>query len=122
MRPEPTTVRPPFDPEEFARKSESSIRVNDGATPPPPSAKPTAPPPPGIPVYAAASGGDAIPLLVVSRDDLEWFELTPKARAMLAHVDGQHTVAAICSSTGLQLGDALEALEELAREGLVAFL
>ncbi|MGH7293473.1 MAG: hypothetical protein ACRELB_01000, partial [Polyangiaceae bacterium] len=86
-----TTVRPPFDPEAFARESESNIRVDTQ----PPSKRPTTPPAANLPQYAAGltSGtmvslgsvsSDAIPMLAVARDDLEWFDLSGPVRELLA--------------------------------------
>jgi hypothetical protein len=125
MRSDPTTVRPPFDPEAFARESETNIRTSlpvAESSPPPASARPTVPPPPGLPVYSAAVGGSAVPVLVLSRDDLEWFDLSPVAREVLALVNGEDTIGAICARSGLALDDVVETLEDLARDGVVVFV
>src|SRR5580700_10890073 len=90
---EPPTVRPPFDPEEYARESESKIRLEaTQATMPPPAAAGLGS---GTIAALAVIEPDVVPLLVVARDDLDWYELEPNARSLLRHVDGQATIAAI---------------------------
>lgn len=119
---EPDTVRPPFDPEEFARESDSLIRIE---------AAPTVAPPP-MPEHAnggtsgtiaalAAVGPEVVPLLDVARDDLEWFDLQPVARALLRHVDGHASLATIAESADVPLDEATAVLHELAREGVLTW-
>ena len=109
------TVRPPFDPQEFARQSE---RV-------------TLPPPPKTPSDAPelVSGtmevfwpveATTIPELAVARDDLEWFELPPLCRKLLEHVDGAATVETICARSGCLDDRRRDLFEDLVREGIVA--
>jgi hypothetical protein len=109
------TVRPPFDPQEFARQSE---RVT---LPPPPKAPSDAP--------ELVSGTmevfwpvepTTIPDLIVARDDLEWFELPPLGRKLLEHVDGTADIKAIAEKAGIALTDAADLFDELVREGIVA--
>jgi hypothetical protein len=119
--PETETVRPPFDPEEFARDRDSKIRIE--------AAHPTSPPPPtprvvpgmtsGTMVAFSSVGPDVVPLLLIARDDLEWFELQPVARALLRHVDGEATIAAIGQLAGVPLDQAMTILHELSREGVL---
>lgn len=138
------TARPPFDPEEFARTTDSRIRVNASA--PPRTLASTAPPPPGLAVYpldvgAGAGGSDSIPIsiaalevadadfpeltgetvptLAVDRAELEWFELPPQIHLLLLHVNGSDSVAEICRQAGTELAEGIAVLGELAREGLV---
>jgi hypothetical protein len=124
----PSTVRPPFDPEQFARESETKVSVD--ATPR--SDRPTAPPPPGIPQYAPgeASGTleigasldpSGIPELAIARDDLPWFELAPLARQVLAHVDGQTSIEGICTHASLDIVEGMCLFCDLMREGIVTF-
>jgi hypothetical protein len=126
---DPVTVRPPFDPEDFARNAESSIRLTEGAPPPP--LPPTMPPPPGLPEYplelAELSGSkrvpmhrDAIPALAVATGDLDWFDLSQEALKLLLQVNGHDSVATISARCGIELTDAISVLDELAREGLIA--
>ncbi len=128
-RSEPVTVRPPFDPEEFARNADSSIRLTEGAPPPPLPA--TMPPPAGLPRYPTdlpplssprptPMRADAIPELAVAIGDLDWFDLSPRARAVLLWVNGRDSVATICEQSGLAPKDAIAVLDELVREGLIA--
>jgi hypothetical protein len=115
---EVVTVRPPFDPVEFARESESKLQVQeDGAA----GNRPTVPPPPGLPGYVCAIGPHVIPELVVAREDLEWFDLTPEARKVLQFVDGQRAVSAICDQVSRPANDVIGELERLAGEGLVSW-
>jgi hypothetical protein len=62
-----------------------------------------------------------IPMLAVARDDLEWFDLTPAARALLRMVNGRDAVAAIASRAQLTVPDAEVELERLRRAGLVTW-
>jgi len=121
-----TTVRPPFDPEQFARESDSRIAIEAE----PPSDRPTAPPPPGLPPYAAdlsapkhpapgSVGPDAVPSLTVARDDLDWFELPRLARELLVHVDGRSTLAILCERCGFALDAVTATCQELDRQGIV---
>ena len=109
-----STVRPPFDPQEFARESERATQ------PPPIRAASEAP--------EIASGtmeifppveAMTIPELTVAREDLEWFDLPAAARRILAYIDGDASVEIISSRAGLPLTDAIDLVEELAHEGLV---
>jgi hypothetical protein len=108
-----STVRPPFDPQEFARESERT-------TLPPPGPTSDAPELASgtmeifLPVEAMT-----IPELTVAREDLEWFDLPPQARTVLAQIDGEASVETISARAGLLLTDAIDLVEELAREGLV---
>jgi hypothetical protein len=108
------TVRPPFDPQEFARQSER-------ATLPPPANSPS-----DAPELVSGSmevvwpvEATSVPRLAVAREDLEWFELPPQARRLLEHVDGVVTVEAISASAGVAITDATELFDELVREGIV---
>jgi hypothetical protein len=133
---EPTTVRPPFDPEKFARESDSKLRVLEesarvGERRAAPSNRPTVPPPPGLPDYDGPVvsspsapppiGMDVVPELVVAREDLEWFDLSTEARSLLQHVNGECAVGAICDKAQLSAGDVFSELERLAGEGLVTW-
>lgn len=60
-----------------------------------------------------------VPELTVAREDLEWFDLAPAARTLLAQIDGKASVQAISTRAGVLLTDAIDLVEELAREGLV---
>lgn len=120
------TVRPPFDPEEFARQSETAIPVEGE----PPSKRPTAPPPVDLPQYAPGSTSGtmqslgamavrAVPALAVAQEDLEWFELPTLARELLALIDGHTPLAALCARAGLPLDRAFAACQDLARDGII---
>jgi len=113
---EPTTLRPPFDPAEFARESERAT------VPPPPDACSDAP---SISVEVVDDilvlvGAETVPALNVALDDLEWFDLPPLARRVLHHIDGASRLDEICSKAGDSLADAIRLVEQLAREGLVS--
>ena len=121
-----TTVRPPFDPLEFARESDSRIPLDVE----PVSARPTAPPPPGMPQYHAgltsgtmhslgSVGAETVPSLAVARDDLEWFELARDARALLEHIDGESTIGALSERASIALDAAMAAFHELERQGII---
>jgi hypothetical protein len=99
-----TTAPPPFDPEEFARYSETSIPV-------PPDARRTAPlaPPP---LNKRVS-------LAVPLEDLEWFELSDEAKALLPRIDGTQTLFELMEGSASQ--EFLRAVAELHDARLLAF-
>jgi hypothetical protein len=111
---EPTTVRPPFDPAEFARQSEV-------LTIPPPPALPGADLQSGVKEALRPTRGTSVPALVVAAEDLEWFELPAPLRALLELIDGEASIEAIGLRAGLPLGDVLDAFDDLARERLIAY-
>jgi hypothetical protein len=116
-----TTVRPPFDPEQFARECDSKVSLE----PIPPSSRPTLPPG-ALGEAAGESENHAVrtsdvPVLAVARDDLEWFDLTPAARDLLRMVNGQDAVDAIASHARLTVPEAEVVLERLRRDGLVTW-
>jgi hypothetical protein len=118
---QPDTVRPPFDPEEYARESESKIRIEAAQQTVPPPAQYAVGLASGTMAAFATVEPDVVALLLVARDDLEWFQLQPAARALLRHVDGQATIADIARLAGVPLEPAMKTLHELAREGIVTW-
>jgi hypothetical protein len=113
---ESITVRPPFDPEEFARQSECK----------------TVPPPPGLPQFdpgntsgtieaAVSLDANMVPALVVAREDLDWFDVSPLARQLVRDVDGSLSLGEICARSGQPLDDAIRAFEQLVRDGIVVW-
>ncbi len=122
-----STVRPPFDPLQFARESESNVRIGETD---PPSKRPTAPAPPGIPPYQAgvtsgtmaslgSVGLDTVPALAIAQDDLSWFELPQPAAKLVAEVDGRITIGTIATRARVAGDVAMWAFHELARQGIV---
>jgi hypothetical protein len=122
-----STVRPPFDPLEFARDSESMVRIGETD---PASARPTAPPPPGMPQYQAGLtsgmmhslanvGVDTVPTLAVTLEDLEWFDLPEATALLLVLVDGTATIGVLSERADIPLDTAMGAFHELARDGIV---
>jgi hypothetical protein len=111
---EPTTVRPPFDPEVFARESDS--KVHDAL---PPSARPTVPP--AGPASPHAAGPTDVPTLAVAREDLEWFDLSPSARELLLHINGHDAVDTLAERAQSPVTEVLRELARLADEGLVTW-
>jgi hypothetical protein len=114
------TPRPSFDPAEFARQSEQRFRAEEER-----SSKPTIPLMPAAPLALSALEGEAldpatVPALVVAQEDLEWFDLSSDARALLAHVDGVAPLAALCERANLTTESASELLLELTKQGLVS--
>lgn len=108
------TVRPPFDPAEFARQSERS-------TIPPPAHVPDL-----DPIVSTETtmevlfvDGDTIPTLAVAREDLEWFDLSPPVRELLRFVDGEASVTRICGLTRQSADDAIATIEQLVRDGVI---
>lgn len=122
-----STVRPPFDPLQFARDSESKVRIGETD---PASARPTAPPPPGMPQYQAGLtsgtmhslanvGADTVPSVAVTPEDLEWFDLPEVTALLLVLVDGTSNIGALSERADISLDEAMAAFHELARDGIV---
>ena len=124
-----TTVRPPFDPQEFARDSESRLRIADvisvdvqldDSEPPPSSESATR-----LAVAGASRGSapppDAVPFRVMAPEDVEWFELDHDALALLDRVNGLKTIARIADTIGVAAPLACAIFMRLASERIVGF-
>jgi hypothetical protein len=111
----PPTVKPGFDLAAYARETDSRIRLESL----PPSARPTVPPssPDAAPIPRASD----VPVLAISRDDLEWFELSESARDLLRQVNGRDTVEALSTLLRLPVEHLVGELEALARESLITW-
>jgi hypothetical protein len=109
------TVRPPFDPQDFAKQSERMTVRPDADTPSEVPEIAT----PSIVVEALPMQETSVPKLAVSLDDLAWFDLSPDARRMLEFIDGASSLEIICIRMGLPLTEGMDAVDVLAREGLV---
>ena len=109
------TVRPPFDPVEFARQSELSTMPPVGQGPdldPVVSTEAT--------MEVLFVDGDTVPMLAVAREDLEWFDLAQPVRDLLRHVDGEATVATVCDRAKHSVEDGVSLVEQLVRDGVLA--
>ncbi len=108
------TVRPPFDPVEFARQSELStippVRTPD--LDPVVSTEAT--------MEVLFVDGDTVPMLAVAREDLEWFDLAQPVRDLLRHVDGEATVSTVCDRAKHSVEDGVTLVEQLVRDGVLA--
>jgi len=122
-----STVRPPFDPLQYARDSERKVRI---AETDPPSARPTAPPPPDVQQYQARLtsgtmhslanvGPDTVPSLAVTAEDLEWFDLPEQTALLLVLVDGTANIGVLSERAEVALDTAMATFHELARDGIV---
>jgi hypothetical protein len=85
----------------------------------PASSRPTTPPPAPEPVPMA--GASDVPVLAISREDLDWFEVTSAARDLLRQVNGRDTVQALAALLHMPTEELLAELEKLAREGLITW-
>ena len=140
----PMTVRPPFDPAEFARESDAKMRVATEA----PALEPLAM---GSPAGLAplvtllnealdvagstpdvreietlsgaqdALGNDAVPFLSVSHEDLARFDLGCDTLKLLARVNGISSLESICARAGVQEEEGAALLLNLAELGVVGF-
>ena len=121
------TVRPPFDPEEFARDSESRLRIADVV--PLPSEDSDSPPSSQSATRLAAAGTsrgsapppDAVPYRVMAPEDVEWFELDHDALSLLNRVNGLKTIERIADGVGVASPLACAIFMRLARERIVDF-
>ncbi len=113
----PVTARPPFDLAEFARESESRLRVAI-----PDSKRPTMPPNPEVLALAArVERATDVPELAFAREDLEWFELPPEARTLVRLVNGRDTVEAIARSLHRDVAVVVSSLDALAADGVLTW-
>jgi hypothetical protein len=109
------TVRPPFDPQDFARQTERLTVRPDADTP---SETPEIGSPSMV-VELLPAQETSVPKLAVGHEDLEWFDISPDARRMLQFIDGAATLEVICIRMGLPLTEGMDAIDVLVREGLV---
>jgi hypothetical protein len=143
------TAPPPFDPEEYARESESMVVGKPVASP---SMKPTMPPDPfyqelrescsdHMPVAEIVDDGsdwqsevrvlstaplprdmppfEAVPYLAMQADDLAWFELGPDARRILALIDGCNCVGVVLTKSPAGVDETGRVLAELLNLGVI---
>ncbi len=63
----------------------------------------------------------AVPCVVVSKEDLFWFELEASSQVVLERIDGASTVEAIIADLGIPHDIALSILRELGSHGVIEF-
>jgi hypothetical protein len=135
------TAPPPFDPEEFARESESMVVGKPTA-----SMHPTMPPEPfyqelrescsdsmeaaepspdsydfqsevrvlsSAPLPRDIPSLDSVPFIAMQADDLAWFDLPADAKSVLALVDGSNSVGTIVTKSRLGPDETCQLLREL---------
>jgi hypothetical protein len=129
------TQQPPFDPEVFARESESQVEAA------PVSKRPTVPPLPSYtnlrdscreflalePTTSETAERTKTPTLsavvdlLASMDDLEWFNLDTRARAIVTLIDGELIVEEILAVTHIDIDTGMAILAGMAHDGIVSF-
>jgi hypothetical protein len=102
----PTTVPPPFDPEEYARDSELAMHVAAPAS----NMHETAEMPPAPPLNKRVT-------INVPASDLAWFDLSEAALALAARMDGTTTLHELMDSPEF----GLEAVSQLHDAGLLQY-
>jgi hypothetical protein len=103
------TAPPPFDPEEYARDSEMLLRA---AKPAQGDLLSTAQLPAAPPLNKRVR-------MTVPPADLEWFDLSETARALVGRIDGTRTLFEIIEGAGI--ADAVAAIAQLHDNGLLAY-
>jgi hypothetical protein len=93
----PTTVPPPFDPQEYARDSELAIRVPRPASAPPLNKRVSI----NVPV-----------------SDLAWFDLSEAALSLAERIDGTKTISELLEAAPAV---SLDAVGQLHDAGVLAF-
>ena len=68
-----------------------------------------------------ALGADAVPFVVVSREDLAWFDLGPEEVKLLAYVNGVSSLEAVCATASITVEDGTSLLLDLAERGVISF-
>jgi hypothetical protein len=134
------TVSPPFDPEAFARESESKLRtgtararISDFASElddePPTRRTLTDPAQSGVKVKRAPAQNDpsgrgvlksSVPLLTVSFAELRTMPLDHRAGFLISLIDGASTVEMILDMSGMPENEALSILGSFAQQGIIA--
>jgi hypothetical protein len=66
-------------------------------------------------------GPDAVPQLVMSKDELEWFALSPEASRLIEHIDAKATIDVVCARARIATPEGATILLELAEQGIVTF-
>jgi hypothetical protein len=127
------TTPPPFDPSAFARQTEEARRISQMPTTPAIDLEacraamrqaPLPTPHSGFRIMRAPSAptlvspGDA-PYLLISRADVEWFELDDETTRVLLRVDGVRTVDDLSAATGLTFDRVAVILTGLANQAIV---
>jgi hypothetical protein len=110
------TARPPFDPAQFAQEAESRLGREES-----PASRKETPRAFPRPPLAATSRPKAVPLLAMSRQELEWFALSPSASRLIAQVDGLAAVETVCLRAELSSAEGTRILLELSDQGIVTF-
>jgi hypothetical protein len=139
------TLTPPFDPEAFARESESKLRISvPKLAEPASSAKvrradpviTTAPLAREEPMFGPADQHDritselplpplvrltpaSIPVLVMSATQMRGLQLDHRAGFVLSHVDGVSSVETILDISGMPSEEVLELLQGLLEKGII---
>ena len=111
----PITVRPPFDPAQFARDSDRALRASEESS----SQSSDAPPAPALDLRVDAVVEDWVPLLAIPRAELEWMDLKPLACALLLRVNGCSTVREIAQASRIPVREATQVFEKLSRKHVV---
>jgi hypothetical protein len=111
----PITVRPPFDPAQYARDSDRAIRASEASSNPPGAASP----PLALDLRVDAVVEDWVPLLAIPRAELEWMDLKPLACALLLRVNGCSTVREIAQASSIPVREATQVFEKLSRKHVV---
>jgi hypothetical protein len=111
----PVTVRPPFDPAQFARDSDRALRASEASSSP----SNDAPPAPALDLRVDAVVEDWVPLLAIPRAELEWMDLKPLACALLLRVNGCSTVREIAEASRIPVREATQVFEKLSRKHVV---
>jgi hypothetical protein len=101
----PSTAPPPFDPEDYARKSDAAVRVASDFKL---TAELPAPPPLNKRVR-----------LAVPESDLAWFDLSAEAVAIIRQIDGTKTLLELMEAHPSP--ERLRAFAELEENRILAF-
>jgi hypothetical protein len=133
-RAERITTPPPFDPGDFARRAEEANRTSQLPTTPAidleacraamrEAALPT--PHSGFRIARAPSAptlvsGEDSPYLLVSRADLEWFDLDDETARVLLRIDGVKSVDDLVATTGVSFQRVAVILTGLANQAIVS--
>ena len=112
----PITVRPPYDPAQYARDSDRALQACEASSSQP---IPTPAPTPALDLRLDTVVEDWVPLLAIPRAELEWMDLKPLACALLLRVNGCSTVKEIAEASSIPVGEATRVFEKLSRKHVV---
>ena len=120
------TMSPPFDPEAFARESESQLRVSAPVASSNMKVRSALPAPSSVPMFEPARDPipillalDRVPTLAITFGELRTLQLDHRAGFLVSLIDGMSTVEMILDVCGMPSSEAAAMLAGFLERGIV---